>query len=227
MRVKTAIKLRLMLPGSLKSEKGQALALVAVTMAGLLGIAVLGVDLGYLYVARNELQNVADGSALAGARVLGNIYQSLSYTQQQNYDCTDGTVCADSIRNQADSVAHVNRAAALQMDLRDVDVLIGQWDGDNFTVTGIEPDAVQVIARRDLEHNGPVTTFFSRILGIDASSVSAVAVAALTGQGNVWEGDLHLPIAISKWFFNSYLFRNPCLRLYYFLFTFNFILYLF
>jgi hypothetical protein len=168
------MKLRLVLPGSLKSEKGQVLAPAAITMAGMLGIAALGVDLGYLYVARNELQNVADGAALAGARILGHTYQGLTPTQQQGYVCD--AACEVIIDSTANYVAHQNQAAGLEMDLLFAEVVIGHWDGDNFTATNTKPDAVKVIARRDEVHNGPVTTFFSRILGVDASSVSAYAI---------------------------------------------------
>ena len=190
------------------SEKGQALALFAVTIVGLLGIAALGVDLGYLYVARNELQNVADGSALAGARVLGAIYQDLTYEQQQGYVC--GATCADSVRNTAEEVANQNRAAGMTMSVRVEDVLIGQWDGDNFTETSVEPDAVQVVSRRDDVYNGPVTSFFARVLGIDASSVNALAIAALTGQGTAAVGELELPIGISSWFFEQHEGEEFC-----------------
>lgn len=183
----------------LGSEKGQALALFAVTLVGLLGIAALGVDLGYLYVARNELQNISDGASLAGARALGTIYQGLTYEEQQGFVC--GTTCADSVTNTAEEVANNNRAGGIAMSVRVEDVLIGDWDGDNFTETSYEPDAVQVIARRDDVYNGPVTTFFARVLGIDASSVNTLAIAALTGQGTAEPGELELPIGISSWFF--------------------------
>lgn len=183
----------------LGSEQGQALALFAVTLVGLLGIAALGVDLGYLYVARNELQNISDGAALAGARVLGAIYQDLTYEEQQGFVC--GATCSDSITNTAEEVANANRAAGIAMSVRVEDVLIGEWDGDNFTETSFEPDAVQVIARRDDVYNGPVTTFFARVLGIDASSVNTLAIAALTGQGTAEPGELELPIGISSYFF--------------------------
>ena len=42
-------------PSGASSDRGQALVVVAVMMAALLGIGALAVDLGYLYVTRNEL----------------------------------------------------------------------------------------------------------------------------------------------------------------------------
>ena len=145
------------------SEKGQTLALVTVMMLGLLGFTALAVDVGYFYVTRNELQNVADGSALAGTRTLGHTYQGLSYSEQQGYVC--GDACAATIRTAAEEVAESNRAGGATMSVRVEDVAIGQWDGETFTETSTEPDAVQVIARRDEVANGPITTFFGRLLG--------------------------------------------------------------
>lgn len=185
-----------------RSRRGQTLALMAVAMAGLLGVAALGVDVGYLYVARNQLQNVADGSALAGARQLGYIYQNLTYGEQQGFECTQ--VCIEAIKGAAEAVAQQNVAAGKLMSLQLEDIQIGQWDGDNFTATLNEPDAIQILSRRDEVYNGPVTTFFARALGYDMSSVRAIATAAMTGQGTAWEGDIELPIGISRYFFDQY-----------------------
>ena len=77
-------------------EKGQVLALGVVMMVGLVGVAALAVDVGYFFVTRNQLQNVADGSALAATRTLGNIYQGIPYPLQQGFTCNDA--CAETIR---------------------------------------------------------------------------------------------------------------------------------
>ena len=183
-------------------EKGQVAALAAVMMVGLLGIAALAVDLGYFFVTRNELQNAADGAALAGTRTLGHIYQGLPYEVQQGYVCDGG--CADAIRDVAQDVATSNKAGGVMMTVLVEDVAIGYWDGDAFTesTTMITPDAVQVITRRDEVANGPVTTFFARVLGIESGSVTAIATAALTGQSTKALGEIELPIGISSWFFD-------------------------
>ena len=41
--------------------------LAAIGLLTLLGFAALAIDVGYLFVVRNELQNAADAAALAGA----------------------------------------------------------------------------------------------------------------------------------------------------------------
>jgi hypothetical protein len=191
-------------------ERGAVLVLVAISMVALLGIAALAVDLGYFFVTRNELQNIGDGSALAGARELGAIYQALPSAQQQTYYCDE--TCQTRIRTVAQDVATKNRAGGRSMTVRVEDVLIGQWDGNTFTETYNLPDAVYVVSRRDDIANGPLSTFFARALGIDEGSVTALAVAAMTGQGQVAEGDLMIPVTLSKFFFMDGNFCNEYIR---------------
>ena len=50
-----------------RDESGQVLVLVALAAAFLIGMAALVVDIGHGFVVRQELQNAADASALAGA----------------------------------------------------------------------------------------------------------------------------------------------------------------
>ena len=55
------------------SQKGAVSVLVALTLPVLVGAGALAVDLAYLHVVRNQLQNDADAAALAGARKLYTI----------------------------------------------------------------------------------------------------------------------------------------------------------
>ncbi len=182
-------------------ERGAVLVLVAISMTVLLGFAALALDLGHLYVTRNEVQNVADGVALAGARALGGIYQGLTPPQQQTFTCD--TYCAETILTAAQAVAANNRAGGLDMTVRVEDVEIGTWRHDTFTVASYRPDAVRVIARRDEVANGPVASFFGRALGVAETPVNALAIAAMTGQGTVVPGEVELPIGVSRWFFDN------------------------
>ena len=51
----------------LKNRPGVALAVVAVSLVGLLAIMALAIDMGMMYSSRSEAQRVADAAALAGA----------------------------------------------------------------------------------------------------------------------------------------------------------------
>ncbi|MGQ9687483.1 MAG: pilus assembly protein TadG-related protein [Desulfobaccales bacterium] len=47
--------------------EGSIMFLTALGLVAFLGLASLAIDMGHLYVIRNELQNLADAAALAGA----------------------------------------------------------------------------------------------------------------------------------------------------------------
>ena len=51
-------------------EQGMITPVLAACLAVGLGFLALSVDLGQLFVAKNELQNIADAAALAGAKKL-------------------------------------------------------------------------------------------------------------------------------------------------------------
>ena len=53
-----------------KDQRGAVAVIVALTLVVLLAFGALAVDLGYLMMVKNELQNAADAGALAGAREL-------------------------------------------------------------------------------------------------------------------------------------------------------------
>ena len=65
-----------------KGEQGSILAMSALGMLSLLLAVGLGVDITHLYLAKNELQNSADASALAGA-------SGLNFTPGGIYDATE------------------------------------------------------------------------------------------------------------------------------------------
>ncbi len=195
----------------IKDQSGATAILVALVMVVLIGIAALAVDIGYVAATKNELQNVADAAALASARQLGAIYQTMTYEEQQAYVCDPSIIVPI-----AQDVAGKNQAGAQAITINPTDVIIGDWDGNNLTLTPTlaQPDAVEVTARRDAGANGPITTFFAKIFGVNTVAVWANATAALTGQSTAEPGELELPVGISRYFFdedacNSYVKFYP------------------
>ena len=190
------------LSNTLKNEGGAVIILVAVSLVLLAGMTALAVDLSYRHVVRNELQNIADAAALAGARQLGVLYPE-SYQDQQNYDVV-ATGDRDQIVDVIQQTAVKNQAGAkLGISIPSGDILIGLWDFSTrtFTEASLQPDAVKVVVRRDDTANSPVGTFFASVFGIDSMSIVAEATAALSGQSTAEPGELELPIGISKnWF---------------------------
>ena len=179
---------------NIKGQRGVTAIVVAIVLPVLIAVVALAVDVGYLAVTKNELQNIADASALAGARQLGSIYQTMSYEDQQIYVCDPAP-----IKDMAKEIASKNRAGGKDnIIIDDGDIIIGDWDGATLTPTLAQPDAVEVTARRDGGANGPIVTFFARIFGIDTADVVADATAALTGKLTAGPGGLPIPFGISE-----------------------------
>ena len=179
-----------------KNQAGATAVIIAIVLPMLIGFTALSVDVGYMHVTKNELQNVADAAALAGAGHLGAIYETLSFDAQQNYVFSRSDIVAD-----VQQVAGKNQAAKMNISINDADVTIGTWDGINplppMAAPIVGPDAVRVIARRDGNANGPIFTFFARIFNIATVNVIADATAALTGPTMVGEGELKTPFSLS------------------------------
>jgi hypothetical protein len=182
---------------TIKGKKGVSLVLVALMIFTLVGIIALAIDVGHLMATRNELQNVADAAALAGAGYLGSEYLTLGYSGQQSHIFTKNEVA--TVVNQ---VAGKNKASGESIYINENDIIIGLWNSGSKQVDPLDPligpDAVYVKARRDNEANSPISTFFARIFGIDTMNVTAEAVAALSGPAWVDEGELKTPFGLSE-----------------------------
>jgi hypothetical protein len=204
------MKIQEQLISKMGDQSGVTVILVAIVLALLISIAALAVDIGYVLTTRNELQNVADATALAATRQLGVIYEGMPFEQHQTYVC--GSEDSATIKGAAIDVALANKAGGENINLSDGDIEIGTWKpsattpSERFTATLNQPDAVRTTARRgNGGANGPITTFFAKIFGVNTVDVSADAIAALTPQGTTVEGELELPIGISKYkFLNDY-----------------------
>jgi hypothetical protein len=186
----------------IKENRGATAIVVAVALLVLIGFLALAVDVGYIYGVRNELQNIADAGALAGAGRLGSIYLTMTYQQQLNYNCEDDI---ETIKKYVEDATNKNKAAGEFYKIDFNDIKIGQWDfkSKQFIETNIQPDAVMVTARRDQANK--VSTFFGKVLGVNEFSGLKVAIAALSGPSKVAEGELKVPIGLSM---NN--FPNSC-----------------
>ncbi len=197
-----------------KENQGAAAVMTAICLTMLMGFAALAVDVGYMAATKNELQNVADAAALAGAGYIGMRYMGLSYDEQQNVTFTREEIVA-----AVQAVALQNSAAGVNIVILDEDIVVGQLERDpgaimwNVGADGkpeIDPiptpwDAVQVTARRDESANTPISTFFARIFGRDSVPLTADATAALTGPAVVDDGVLKAPFSLSE-----HNFPNNC-----------------
>ncbi|MBI3128635.1 MAG: hypothetical protein HYZ11_13610 [Candidatus Tectomicrobia bacterium] len=65
-----------------RDERGVSMAIAALALPAIIGMGALAVDVGYLYTARNALQNAADAGAMAGANVLAGSNSQSNASQQ-------------------------------------------------------------------------------------------------------------------------------------------------
>jgi Mg-chelatase subunit ChlD len=124
----------------------------------------LAVDVGYLYIVKEDLQTAADAGALAGASGL--------------------SVSQDEARNRAVAYGHKNSANGTAVTLQPSDVQLGLWDPSTRVFTALDssstspPAAVKVTAQLRQDRGNGVTLFFAKVLGIDSSDVAASAIAS-------------------------------------------------
>lgn len=158
----------------IRNKRGVSLLWMAVTASVLAGTGAFAVDLGRLWLARNELQNVADAAALAGASALGSTH--------------------NEVRARARDLACENNAGGETVQLNAAEIEPGNWDAETKTFTPLDMlsgsggNAVRVTASRNCESNSPVGLCFGQLLGADDVELSACAIAVgepgETGSGS-------------------------------------------
>ncbi len=189
----------------LSDERGVTAVLMGLLMVVLVAMSSFVVDLGYAWVTKNELQNIADGAALAGTRQLGVVYEGLTTSERED---TSRSLTSDEhglIMAAVLSVGGWNKAGGLDGIIIETsnDVSVGTWDYSTKTLTptNVRPNAVTVTVRRDGNMNTPISTFFAKVMGHNEINVSATGIAALGPLGSMPPGDGAFPVGISKrWF---------------------------
>jgi Flp pilus assembly protein TadG len=195
----------------LRSEKGVTLVYVAILLVVFLGMTALAVDIGYLMVSKNELQNAADAAALAGARQLG-----------ENYNKSVSPV-STNVLNVAQTTASQNKATGLNLAVGNVIASIGNWDPTQarnnvpFPSGAVYPDAVKATVKRNsATPSGAVSTFIAPVFKVidpsfqDKIPVEATACAAITGPCTGTPG---LPLGIGKSWFTNFGANKGCTQI--------------
>jgi Putative Flp pilus-assembly TadE/G-like len=146
-----------------KNERGITIVLVAFSLLSLLGMAALAIDVSTLYVAHGEAQRAADAAALAGARMFAfSGYTTASTALAAGDICQTSGAGADAAANrQAEAVAAQNLVAGQPATVQSI----------NCVVTAANPRISVTLQRTGLP------TFFGRIWGGAANSVTATSVA--------------------------------------------------
>jgi hypothetical protein len=168
----------------LKNQRGSVLVFTTMSLALLVIIGGIAIDLAFLSAARGEVQRSMDAAALAGAGNLGFD------------DSVFGTV-----RMEAWRFANLNpsRAGAINLNLNsgngaNGDIVLGIWDGVTFTPSF---DGTRVNAVR-CQYSASIPTSFLRLLGLTSLSVSAQATAISNPPQTVPPQSCVFPIALSS-----------------------------
>jgi hypothetical protein len=144
---------------SANPQKGQTIALVAVSMVSFVAMGALAIDLTSLYSARGEIQRAADAAALAGAKAFVD-----SGVTTDPGNSTLRTIALNTARSYAAAVASQNLVAHGNVQLAAGSPAV------DFSLAG-NPRITVTLQRTGLP------LFFARIWGNNFASVSATAVA--------------------------------------------------
>jgi len=142
-----------------RSDKGQVLVLVALAIFVLLGLAALGIDVGFMYSVRHELQRSADAGALAGAS---------AFTVG---DWNDTSMSSTSPRGIAD-------ARAREFASKDMVIQTTLNPASEVAVSFPSLDRIEVVTSRNAD------LFFARIFGMSNRLITARAVAEAKVAGS-------------------------------------------
>lgn len=200
-------------PALIEDTRGAVAVMVAIVLVVLLSFGALALDISNAMIARNELQNVADASALAGARQLGVIYAALPQgTPYTTYVLSNPS----AVVNAATAVALANQARQVAITLNPADIVIGVWNSGPRTLTAgnVGATGVRVTARRDGGANGPVATWLAGIMGINSMNVVATGTAAVTGTGILLPGEANSPFGFDRRVFDDPAFCNRPIQFY-------------
>ena len=212
------------------NNQGVAGIYIALLLVVLFSFVALAIDIGYMYIAKSELQNAADSGALAGAGVI----------------FPKGPLAAfpppDWVNAQSKALTFVQHNKATGTNLTFANISTGYWNL-NQQPPGIQPSAIipqgkcstsgkpctknadcadssQVCLMLDVpavkvtvnratgQNGGAVPTFFGRIFGINLISVGATATAIIGSPGSVPAGG-SFPFVLSSCVINDYFSQNP------------------
>jgi len=162
------------------TERGSIMVMSAVGMLSLLLAVGLGVDISHLYLAKNELQNAADASALAGASGLN--FNSTGITEATNRAVT----AMNNYEFNKTGVVFARTDVRFAKNLSDFD------SGTDFSEAGAQAVAANIKFVKVATPQSPVRMSFVGFVIGATRNLSATAVAGVSAPLNVFTGYLPL-----------------------------------
>jgi hypothetical protein len=191
------------------NRRGAMVVLIAAALIMIFAFLAFTVDIGYLTVARTQLQNAADSAALGSAM---NLLQGFGPGATMNL----ATVTATA-QNAGVTAAAANKAGDMNSvycnATRDVQLGQYQWNGTAWTMNwGVTPyNMSRVTLHRDIPGTGgdrPLPLFFAPVLGDHTANVHGSATAALLpgigftitpGNSTITAGILPIALDVGTW----------------------------
>jgi hypothetical protein len=186
-----------------RSQRGQTILLVAISMVSLLAMAALAIDVVTLYVARTEVQRAADAAALAGAKALAD--SGVTTLAPGDSNLPDAILLAQSMAASA-----INAVVAATPPTNPVagappTLAAGYPTFSPMTSNNNNPRVTVVLQQTNLP------TFFARIWGASASTTSATATAEAYNPSNSVGGSFTpiTPRCVKPWLVANLDPTNP------------------
>ena len=170
---------------------------VNIMLVVFLVLAALAIDVGYMYVSDEELQHVAELSALAGAQAIKQgIHVRIQGNPKEIGAVVNDTVQASARVAAVETAIGDHKAVALvevpnnntnNMTTENY-VTVGFWDNNTkkYTSGGTPVNAIQVSTKRTAESEsvglGEMGSFIARMTGMETANYNPVAVAALPAK---------------------------------------------
>ena len=177
-----------------REESGSVAVIVGIALTLLLGCAALAIDLGHLYVVKQELQNAADAGSMAGADSLAPYLIGNGNTLIPNWDAAQAVASTTTKENKTDKTLITD----CQVQAGYFNLLSKVLQSTAITPTTVDVPAVRVTVSRVAGQNtGAVLPFIAQILGINFMNVSAQATAMLSCPSTANRLSL-FPVAVNK-----------------------------
>ncbi len=157
-------------------RRGTVIVLVIFFMSILMGFVALVVDLGYLAQSKGELQRTADAAALGACWDFGvRTYLTQNATSSRSAAVTyaQGTTAQNKVCGTTPALSSADIQWGRLSDLSNRQQPLDTSVSDNNI------NAVKVVLRRTSQLNGPIPTFFARVMGVDGINATAEATAAM------------------------------------------------
>jgi len=172
-------------------RRGAVVVQVAVGMTAILGFATLSVDVGLMYSAKAQLQNVADSAALAASSQLAN------YLEAQELGVSVVELATQAAIQYGEENEVLGESMVITANESEFGYSIWNSEDQKFGFVpeegepGDDVNAVRITARRQADgQNGPVDLIFGGIFGKHTADVQARATAILVPRDIIIVGDL-------------------------------------